>query len=90
MEVNTPYVKQYADGILQNPINGSYINKGQNRATRRMKLDRDLNNRGKKSIVTSQVGDKTYAYKKIVQRLLDRCIVHYQLKTSRKYSIPNN
>ena len=89
MEVNTPYVKKYVDGILQNPINGQYINKGQNRASRRMKLDRSFNNRGKNTVVVHSVGDKTYAYKAIIQKLLDRCIVHYQSKTSRKYSTPN-
>jgi len=32
---NTPYVKEYKDGILMNPIKGSYLNAFLNRSQRR-------------------------------------------------------
>lgn len=32
--MNIPYVKEYKDGVLQNPIKGSYLNRFNNRKAR--------------------------------------------------------
>mgnify|MGYP003659075788 CR=1 FL=1 len=86
---NVPYVKEFLNGQLQNPIEGKYVNQGENRSLRRSRLNQEMNNRSKSSTIVSEIkGQGTYAYKRTVQYVLDKCIVHYHAKTKRNYSIP--
>ena len=39
--MNTPYKKQYKDGVLVNPIEGSYKSQLPNRSLRRSKFQKD-------------------------------------------------
>ena len=84
--MNIPYVKQFdKNGVLTNPIIGSYKNSSPNRQARNSKLLRNFNNRGN---ATMNVTKKTrYAVK--IQRVpifkngvafRFKPVVHYVLK----------
>ena len=90
--MNTPYVKQYENGTLINPINGSYISHSPNRRARRFKNSRPFNNRSKTAIAIHHdaTSGKVYAFKEVVQNILGKVIVRYiDKRTSKPYSIPS-
>ena len=65
---NKPYVKQYENGELLNPLETSYLNQFENRKQRRMHLNkqRDYNNRKGTSIrlVSDKKGVFAYVLRK--------------------------
>lgn len=65
--MNTPYVKEYKDGLLINPIKGKYANRFPNRRARRNHLneDRFLNNSKNNPIVIMG----KLKYKKLRQKI---------------------
>lgn len=76
--MNKPYVKQYDEnGLLLNPIEGKYTHSGPNRKMRNAKPPRYFNNSAncQMSIV------KNEAYRKYIQWVDRKPIVHYVLKT---------
>ncbi len=77
--MNIPYVKQYdAKGDLINPIIDSYFNKFANGVTRRKKLGRAFNNKKGIQLVVTQIGNYQFTkYKKVIQYLKGKSIVHY-------------
>lgn len=79
------YKKKYNEkGVLSNPIlkDQPYINKGPNRAERRMR-ERPFNNSGKPAVIVTRIGttDKGHAvfqkYAKKLQVNNRRTIVHF-------------
>jgi hypothetical protein len=63
--VNAPYVKQFENGVLVNPIEDAYVSKFRNRRSRRSKDGRHLNNRNTHQIVV--IGKSKF--RKSVQRI---------------------
>lgn len=72
MGFNQPYVKEYQNGVLVNPIKGTYSSPYPNRAQRRKRPGRELSNKKGDQIVL--VGP--YKYKKVLQEVNGRRIVH--------------
>ena len=76
--MNTPYVKQYDEqGLLINPIVGSYPNQSQSRKERRQQKNgvRFMgNNKGHNLIV-----GKSFRYRKMIQKVSGKRIEHYVL-----------
>lgn len=76
--MNTPYVKKYDSlGQLLNPINGKYTNNFSSRRVRNAKKNRDFNNSSNCQMNVL----KTQAYRKRIQLIDGKPIVHYDLKT---------
>lgn len=75
--MNTPYVKKYDSlGQLLNPINGIYTSNFPSRRARNTKKNRDFNN----SANCQMTVIKTDAYRKRIQLIDGKPIVHYILK----------
>lgn len=76
--MNQPYVKQYNEhGLLMNPIDGKYVNAFPNRSQRKGRKSRNFNNSSNCQMTVL----KTEAYKKRIQLIDGKPIVHYDLKT---------
>ena len=76
--MNKPYVKQYNEhGLLMNPIDGKYSSTGPNRSQRKVRKSRNFNNSANCQMTVL----KTQAYRKRIQLIDGKPIVHYDLKT---------
>ncbi len=78
--MNKPYVKVYdTEGIITNPIKGSYISKSPNRSQRRFTAQRF---KGNHKGVSLTINDE-YAYRRVLQITPNgKRIEHYLLKQS--------
>lgn len=81
--MNRPYVKAYdAQGVLINPIHGEFINLQPNRRERRKETvnkDRLFSNKKGLQLIVTKIG--WYAnmkYKRVLQRLNGKTIVHFK------------
>lgn len=76
---NTPYVKEYKKGILQNPIGEEegYIHQGENRSSRRKSLGRLFSNKKGLQLVITRYGNKFYKVKKHLTFLKGKTILTY-------------
>lgn len=76
--MNKPYVKQYEDGKLLNPIEGSYPSPFENRASRRQKPKRAFSNKRGIQLIVSRVGDYAfYKHRRQLQHVDGKAILHY-------------
>ena len=76
--MNRPYVKQYLDGELLNPIIGSLYSRFPNRKTRRQSLGRLASNKKGTQLVVTQIGHYKFSkYYKVFQNIGKKRIVHY-------------
>lgn len=77
--INTPYVKQYnSKGVLTNPIEENYLNHNPNRAQRRSKPPRFLNNKkGIQLSISRGLDGKVKKWYKKVQHIGNKTIIHY-------------
>ena len=82
MEGKQPYVKKYEDGLLVNPISGSYTAPGLNRKARRESIQKQRFINNSKGFHLA-VGP-SYRYKKVVQVIDGKRICHDIMVTSPK------
>lgn len=67
--MNAPYVKEFKDGVLLNPITSVYCSFFENRHTCRLKETRFANNRKSAQIqILGGKGEKQTKYRKALQR----------------------
>ena len=80
--LNTPYVKEYKNGILQNPIKKEFKNEFPNRSERRMSLGiskqkRLFRNKRNCPTIISRVGVLSFVkYHPVIQRVDGKVIIH--------------
>jgi len=73
---NTPYTRGMQEITKDKP----YVNSFANRKSRRKKTERNFNNKKGIQLIVSKIGELSFVkYKKVIQRLDDRTIVHYVL-----------
>lgn len=75
--INTPYVKHYENGIVTNPIKGSYKNPFPNRQARRQKFGRLFSNKKGVQITVTKIGALSFMkYRKVLDHHNGKTILH--------------
>jgi len=76
--INKPYVKEYKEGVLTNPIEKQYLHTEVNRSTRREGKKRMFSNKKGIQLVVVNLGrGKFYKVKKILKQFKGKTLVNY-------------
>jgi hypothetical protein len=78
---NTPYKKEYKNGILSNPIETEFKNKYPNRRSRRNKVSREFSNKKGIQLVVTSYGIMKFikTYKNVISKK-GGAIINYTYK----------